>query len=72
MGCRGILTKGEDRMLGNLLKAAVAVTLSPVALVVDIVTLPASAEADNGAFDRTAVLLKSAGENVRQAVKSED
>jgi hypothetical protein len=56
-------------MLGKLLKAAVAVTLSPVALVVDIVTLPASAEDyRKGPFDRTGALLKAAGENITDAV----
>lgn len=59
-------------MLGNLLKAAVAVVASPVALVVDIVTLPASAERPTrGAFDRTAAMLDAAGENMKQAIKGE-
>ena len=57
-------------MLFELVKAATAVALSPVALVVDIVTLPASAEDPRrGAFDRTAALLDSAGKNVSKAVK---
>ena len=59
-------------MLGNLFKAAVAVVAAPVALVVDIVTLPASAEhPTRGAFDRTAAMLDAAGENVKQFVKGE-
>lgn len=49
-------------MLGNLLKAAVAIVAAPVALVVDIVTLPASAEhPTRGAFDRTAAMLDAVG-----------
>lgn len=57
-------------MIGNLLKAAVAIVAAPVALVVDIVTLPASAEhPTRGAFDRTATMLDAAGENMKQAVK---
>lgn len=57
-------------MFGNLLKAAVAVVAAPVALVVDIVTLPASAEHSTcGAFDRTAAMLDAAGDNMKQAVK---
>lgn len=59
-------------MLGNLLKAAVAVVAAPVALVLDIVTLPASAEhPTRGAFDRTAAMLDAAGDNMKQAVKKE-
>ena len=59
-------------MLSNLTKAAVAVTLSPVALAVDIVTLPDSASSfDRGPFDRTANLLGTAGECVKRAVKPE-
>lgn len=59
-------------MIGNLFKAAIAVAATPVALVVDIVTLPASAEhPTRGAFDRTAAMLDAAGENVKQAVKGE-
>lgn len=59
-------------MLGNLLKAAVAVVAAPAALVVDIVTLPASAEhPTRGAFDRTTAMLDAAGENVKQFVKGE-
>jgi hypothetical protein len=57
-------------MFGKLLKAAVGVALSPVALAVDIVTLPASAENPrSGAFDRTAKMLSDAGKNVSDAVK---
>ena len=58
-------------MLGSLLKAAVAIVAAPVALVVDIVTLPASAEhPTRGAFDRTAAMLDAAGDNMKQAVKN--
>lgn len=57
-------------MFRNLLKAAVAVVAAPVALVVDIVTLPASAEHPTRcAFDRTAAMLDAAGDNMKQAVK---
>jgi len=56
-------------MFGNLLKAVVAVAASPVALVVDIVTLPeSSCDINKGAFDRTSALLKAAGDNVMKAV----
>lgn len=58
-------------MLDNLLKAAVAIVAAPVALVVDIVTLPASAEhPTRGAFDRTAAMLDAAGDNMKQTVKN--
>lgn len=57
-------------MFTNLLKATISTALTPVALVADIVTLPASADSVNrGPFDRTAKLLKNAGECVNQAVK---
>jgi len=60
-------------MLEKLTKATVAVALSPVALAVDIVTLPVSAE--NGEphpFGRTEKLLDSAGDNIKKAVSSDD
>lgn len=58
-------------MFGILLKAAVAVVAAPVALVVDIVTLPASAEhPTRGAFDRTADMLDASDYNIKQAVKN--
>lgn len=57
-------------MFRNLLKAAVAVVVTPVALAVDIVTLPATAEKRGvGPFDRTAKCLNSAGKNVAEAIK---
>lgn len=59
-------------MFLKLVKAAVAVTLSPVAAVVDVVTLPESADSGRHPFSRTASLLNSAGKNVTSAVKSKD
>jgi hypothetical protein len=58
-------------MLTNLSKAIVSVAIAPVALVVDIVTLPASAENNSGPFDRTTKLLDNAGECIKEAVKKE-
>lgn len=56
-------------MFGNLLKAAVAVALTPVAIVADVVTMPASADrGDAHPFGMTGALLKAAGENVSKAV----
>ena len=56
-------------MFGNLMKAAVAVALTPVAVVVDLVTLPVSAErGDDHPFGRTTKLLNSAGKNVEKAI----
>lgn len=56
-------------LIGKLTKAAVAVTLSPVALVVDLVTLPASAErGDDHPFQRTGNLLNQAGKNITSAL----
>jgi hypothetical protein len=65
-------TKGDREMITNLLKAAIAVAVSPVAAIVDIVTLPASAFENKDAFHRTASLLESAGENVTRAVNPKD
>lgn len=57
-------------LLSGLTKAAVSVALTPVALVVDVVTLPASAEDyRKGPFDNTAALLKNAGKQVGEAIK---
>jgi hypothetical protein len=57
-------------MLTNLTKAAVSVALTPVAVVVDVITLPVSAEhPTKGAFDNTSALLKNAGKQVSEAVK---
>jgi hypothetical protein len=58
--------------LGNLTKAVVAVALTPVAVVVDVVTLPASADrGDDHPFGLTAKLLNSAGKNVEKAIDIE-
>lgn len=57
-------------LLSNIAKATVAVAVAPVALAVDIVTLPASADDFNrGAFDRTEKMLDAAGKAITDAVK---
>lgn len=48
-------------MFANLLKAAVAVAVTPVTLVADLVTLPSSAYNNRGPFDRTARKLEQSG-----------
>lgn len=60
-------------MFKNLLKAAVATAATPVALVADIVTLPASAM-DHRAdpFKRTGSMLKAVADNVTKAVDPKD
>jgi hypothetical protein len=60
-------------ILEKLTKATIAVALSPVALAVDLATLPISA--DNGdahPFGRTGKLLGSAGDNIKKAVSLDD
>jgi hypothetical protein len=53
----------------NLVKASVAAAAAPIALVADVVTLPASAEhPTRGPFDRTCQMLEAAGDAVKQAV----
>jgi hypothetical protein len=60
------------RILGNLTKAAVAVALTPIALVVDIVTLPASAyRGDVHPFGHTVDLLNEAGKSANKAIDSD-
>lgn len=55
----------------NLAKAAVAAAVTPVALVADIATLPASADDWNaGPFDKTSACLKAAGKAVDDAIKT--
>ena len=58
-------------MLLNLLKATVSVAITPVTLVADILTLPASALDGDGPFDRTAAMLKNANECLAEAVMPE-
>ena len=59
-------------ILGNLTKAVVAVALTPVAVVADVLTIGASADrGDDHPFGRTAKLLNAAGENVSKAVDSD-
>lgn len=53
----------------NLTKAAASVALTPVAVAVDVLTLPAtSMDLNRGPFDNTAALLKNAGECTKQAL----
>jgi len=57
-------------LIGNLAKAAVAVALTPVALAVDIVTIPASAErGEDHPFQRTGNLLNSVGDSVKKSLE---
>lgn len=53
----------------DLTKAAVATVVTPVALVADVLTLPASAmDPNRGAFDRTEAMLDAVGDNLNKAV----
>jgi hypothetical protein len=62
-------------MLGNLLKAAVAVAVTPVAAIVDVVMfIPDACSYDpkrDAPFSRTGALLGAAGAAVTDAVKLE-
>lgn len=59
-------------MILNLIKASIAVAVAPIALLVDIATLPASAEdCRRGPFDRTGKTLSVAGECIKQAITPE-
>jgi hypothetical protein len=60
-------------MLTNLTKAAVAVAVTPVAVVADLVTLPASScDLNRGAFDKTASVLNAAKAAFTVAVEPEE
>lgn len=59
-------------MIKRLMKAAVAVALSPVAVVADAVMLPDDATEDREFAPRTSTLLRAAGENIRRAVDLEE
>jgi hypothetical protein len=56
-------------MLKNLTKAATAVALTPLALVADIVTLPASALKYEPPFKATGTLLEIIADNAKKSVK---
>ena len=56
-------------MFSNLIKAAVSVAVSPVAFVVDVVTLPASAFDNKDDFHRTGALLSNASKCIEEATK---
>ena len=60
-------------LIENLTKATVSVVLTPVAIVADIVTLPASAErGDDHPFGMTEELLTNAGKCVKQAINPDN
>lgn len=56
-------------MLTNLLKAVVAVAAAPMVVIADLATLPASAHAGRGPFDKTAGVLRTAGKALDAAIK---
>lgn len=56
-------------MLKNLFKAAVATVATPIALVADIVTLPASAmDHRKSPFEKTEAMVKAVANNINDAV----
>ena len=52
----------------SIAKAATAVVVAPVALVVDVVTLPSTALEGKPAFGRTGSMLDAVGSNIKDAV----
>ena len=57
-------------IFGSLTKAALNVVAAPIALVVDVVTLPVSStELHKGPFDRTANCLNRAAESTNDALE---
>lgn len=58
------------KLLTGLTKAAVGVAVAPIAIAVDVVTLPDSALDPKGhPFARTAKVLGGVGENVKKALE---
>jgi hypothetical protein len=63
---------GIVNVLVNVTKAAVATIATPVALVADVLTLPASSmDPYRGPFDRTSAQLRRVGECMDAATKPE-
>jgi len=59
-------------ILSSLTKATIGVALTPVAILADVVTLPASAEDPYaGPFDKTAKLFDNIAENFNKALEVE-
>lgn len=57
-------------LLKGLTKAAVGVAVAPIAIAVDIVTLPSCAvDYEKGPFDRTGKVMDSIGENISKALE---
>lgn len=56
-------------VLTNLTKASVAIVVTPVAVVADVFSLPASAESNKPTFGMTAKMLNAAGNCISEAVK---
>ena len=56
-------------MFSNLAKAAVAVVVTPVALVVDVVSLPSTSESGKPAFGKTSAMLSAAGAAISEALE---
>ena len=59
-------------VVSNVVKAGVAVVVTPVALATDFVTLPSSALNGRGPFPRTGKMLDAAGDAITAAVKPGD
>jgi hypothetical protein len=55
-------------MFKALLKASVAVIVSPVMVCADVLTLPASAYANKSPFAKTGAMLNSAAKNLNKAL----
>lgn len=58
-------------ILTNLTKAAVSVAVAPVAVAVDVVKLPVTADSLENPFKHTEKVLNNAGECVNEAIKPE-
>jgi hypothetical protein len=57
--------------LTNVAKAGIAVAVSPVTLIADVVTLPASAHDNKDPFHRTGRMFSAAAKCINEAVTPE-
>lgn len=55
-------------LLSSLTKAAVAVAVTPVAVIADVAKLPSSAYTNDEPFKHTSEMLQAASDNVKKAV----
>lgn len=59
------------KILSSITKAAVAVAVTPLAVVADVVKLPATADSNKHPFQHTKEMMGAAADNIKNAVDPE-